>query len=415
MPTRHSKSNTAASPSFDEAFISIEPAADRLRAALRAALDAVLPDSAGARACGRALGVSAHTGWRCWSIARSSDTASLLRALPGGHGWALVLKALERRRCPEAAITALRGAIASMASTIADSGVDATMLRSLAAGGLDSNRERETILRARRAARRANEITFGVRAEAILAAFMIGSPNRRHLVASTSLLLYQSLSRLRPGPDWPIHRGSIFYEARRPAQRSSAGDLPCFRSLCADLSSPGIAGFELLERIEQRSGSRTIDLGMIAPNRGREGVHAAFLDHTPRAGSVRTADGRAELRTSVLMPTPRLLFEVLLHRDVPRDGEMAAAMYGIPEAFGIEPTLLDAGRLPLAESVEQPRSGRLPAALRSAEATWRRLIERGAESLRAPLEDFHRFRLLVPDPPLHAVVTMRWSMRPPAP
>ena len=153
---------------------------------------------------------------------------------------------------------------------------------------------------------------------------------------------------------------------------------------------------------------------MIAPHRGREGVHAAFLDHTPRAGSVGPRDHRGELRTSVLLPTPRLLFEVLLHRDLPRDGEMAAAMYGIPEAFGIEPTLLDAGRLPLAEQVEQHRSGRLPAALRSADACWNTMIERGAASLRSPLEAFHRFRLLVPDPPLHAVVAMRWSMRPPA-
>jgi hypothetical protein len=135
------------------------------------------------------------------------------------------------------------------------------------------------------------------------------------------------------------------------------------------------------------------------------------MDHVRRAGSVDSSDERGEVRTSILVPTPRIVFEVLLHRDLPREGDMAAAMYGSPEVFGVEPTLLDAGRLPLAAHAERIDSPRLPVALRRIEPTWQRMIGRGAERLRSPLDHFDRFRIVVANPPLHAVLVMRWAMR----
>ena len=407
MP-RAASSKTA--PSFDDALASIVPAANVLRDALRSALDRVLPEATGARACGRALGVSAHTGWRCWTIARASDTASLIRALPGSHGWTLILAALARRGCPDAVVETLREAIDRLLRTIAECRVDATMLRSLAAGGLDSHRERETLDRARRSARKANEVCFGVRAEAIAAAFLFGRPNRNGLLDATSLLLYHGLSRRRPGPDWPIYRGSVYYAAEGSRRGIAARDRR-FRSLERDGSTSDLAVGELIERIDPASNSLTIDLGTIAAHRRPASLDAAFMDHVRRAGSVDSSDERGEVRTSILVPTPRIVFEVLLHRDLPREGDMAEAMYGIPEVFGVEPTLLDAGRLPLAAHAERIDSPRLPAALRRIEPTWQRMIGRGAERLRSPLDHFDRFRIVVADPPLHAVLVMRWAMR----
>jgi len=402
---------SAIPPTFDDALASIVPAANGLRDALRAALDRVLPESTGARACGRALGVSAHTGWRCWTIARASDTATLVRALPGSHGWTLILSSLSRRGCADALVEALREAIDRLLRTISECRVDATMLRSLAAGGLDSHRERETLDRARRSARKANEVSFGLRAEAIGAAFMFGRPNRRGLIDATTLLLYHGLSRRRPGPDWPIYRGSVYYAPEGSRRGIDATRHRRLRSLERDCSTADLALGELVERIDRGSNSLTIDLGTIAAHRRPASLDAAFIDHVRRAGSVGPSDERGEARTSILVPTPRIVFEVLMHRDLPREGEVAAAMYGIPEGFGVEPTLLDAGRLPLAVQADQVDLPRLPASLRRIEPAWQRMIGRGAERLRSPLDHFDRFRLVVEDPPLHAVLVMRWAMR----
>ena len=67
-----------------------------LREALRDALEGVLPESSGGRACGRALGLKHNLGWKVYTVATSTDTPTVLRLLPRGtHEYAKLIKPSE--------------------------------------------------------------------------------------------------------------------------------------------------------------------------------------------------------------------------------------------------------------------------------------------------------------------------------
>jgi len=99
---------TTKPPTFDATNARITAAALELHRVLRDALERVIPSMDGARACGRALGLRRHLGWQVYAIARTSDHATVMRAMPKDRGWKLVLQALEGGGCQTKQLNALR-------------------------------------------------------------------------------------------------------------------------------------------------------------------------------------------------------------------------------------------------------------------------------------------------------------------
>ncbi len=133
-------------------FATLSTHTTKLRIAMQEALEKVLPLSSGARACGRALGLKRSLGWQVYALANASDAATTLRALPRVQGWDFILQAFARSGCPARELNALRAEAKALESFLRLSRIDRDLLRAAACGGLDSARETNAMLRARRPA-----------------------------------------------------------------------------------------------------------------------------------------------------------------------------------------------------------------------------------------------------------------------
>lgn len=392
---------------YPRALAEVTAAVEGLSRALRPILAAVLPDGSGPRSCGRALGLSVTTGWRCWTIAHSSDPAVVLRWLPGRVGWQEILQGLAKRSGEGADLAALRAAIDRLRATISSHQIRPSMLRSIAAGGLDSERLREGMLKARRDASRAAATIYGLTAKALVGGFALGPPDARRRIDLASFLLVDGLTRLRPGPPWPIfERTCTFAGQRRRRLLGAAGEpkhqLP---PLLDDLSTPGIAGTAI--RLGEHAAPKTLDFDAPAPGAGA--IRACFLEITPNAGTMGEDERDLNLRQAIKVPVARSIFDVLLHRDLRLDALPAAAMYGTAAMWGEDAPWGATMRLPLESEARVVETPHLPRSLRDADATYRRLIERATTQVGGRLDEFVLHRLEVAHPPMHSTLAMRWG------
>lgn len=407
QPRSRSRQGSASPLDYQQAVGEVSEAVAALSSSLRTVLLAALPSGSGPRSCGRALGLSVTTGWRCWTIAHSNDPALVLRWLPGRIGWGRILRGFSKRGCGDADLQALQAAIERLRATIDSHHIRPSMLRSIAAGGLDSERLREGMLKARRDASRADATIYGVHAKAIVGGFLIGPPDSKRRIGLATFLLMDALARPRPGPPWPIfQRTCSFREGRSRRMLAGAGE-PRHRlpPLLDDLSTPGLA--EGAIRVGEYPDAPTLDFD--EPPAGLDSVRAAFLEFTPHAGTMGRDERSLNLRCPIKFPADRAIYDVLLHRSLGIEAPPAAAMYGAPPRWGRDPGWGTTMRLPLETTTVVVAGPGLPRALRAADSTYRRLLERAAARAGAVLDEFILHRLVVPYPPIHATLVMRWD------
>jgi len=402
---------------FDDRLLRVRTNILPLQRDLRAALGAVLPEGAGARSCGRALGISRSLAWGCWNLAAGPDLPAALRALPGTKGWTLILEGLERCGCPAATVQALRKSVDAVERELRTGRVAPSLLRSMAAGGLDSAGEIRRMRASRRRAREAAETLYGIRAHACIGCLIAGPPNRKGLVDLAGVSLFDGLQRLRPGPAWPIFEGMLLSRGVRPRSLPLApSSIP---GVLDEFCTAGIVGTEL-----RPSGSQHHLVSFVArPDPRARPVRAAFGQLTRSAGPVKVPARRRKdapitsqhLGLIATVPVRLTVFDMLLHRDMPMQGEPVGALYGPPDPWPVrgiehgEPDRLEAKRLSLDSEVVEPRTLELPAAAASLSDAWLRMVRLGVHALDLPLGDFRHFRLVLRDPPMHGRLMMRWT------
>lgn len=402
---------------FDGRILRLRSHVIPLQRDLRAALAAVLPADAGSRSCARALGVSRSLAWGCWNLAAGPDLASAIRALPGAKGWTLILEGFERCGCPPTTLHALRKSVEAVEREMRSGRVAPSLLRSMAAGGLDTDRETRRIRMARRRARESAETLYGIRAHACVAGLVAGPPNRRGMVDLAGVSLFDGLERLRPGPAWPIFEGMLLSRGERPRTRPLCPS--AIPGVLDEFCTPGAAGVEL-----RPSGSKHHLVSFVAQADAKaKPVRAAFGQLTKSAGSVTAPTRRRSgapiashhLGVIATLPLRLAIFDMFLHRDIPMQGEPVGALYGPPDPWPVrgiehgEPDRLEAKRLPLDSDVVKPRVLELPSTTASLSEPWTRLVRLAIEAIGTPAADFRHFRLVLRDPPMHGRLMMRWS------
>ncbi len=402
-------------PDFESTLNQVSVEIEALQSALRAAIESVLPESTGARACGRALGLTRFLGWATWNLAYAPDVPAAIRSLPGVQGWKSILAALRKHGCPDGRLSNLEKAVASVTATFSRRKISVTLLRSIAVGGLDTERDAARMRSARRDARAAAEILHGVRANLNAVASIVGPPSSDGVVDLASLSLFAGLERLRPGPAWPIFRWSYHNrEAGGVAPQRAPIEPGPNPPLVARLSSPGLDASEL--RLVEHSEHPTFEF--LAPRPGRAGgLQAAFGEWTRRGSQISSTEPRADICMVVTIPTRTAILDLFLHRDVPLVGEAAAGLYAAPDPISVarmksgDYQLIDSGRLPLEADATTPEGSGLPARWKSCDAAWRTLVDRGIRAMGGRPADFRHIRVEVPDPPLHGSVALRWRFQ----
>jgi len=347
---------------------------------LRAALETVLPRDTGARACGRALGISRTQGWQAWSLAYAPDLSSATSRLLGRPGWRQLLVAIRRAGYPTLDLERLSNAVAELDRVLVRHQATASDLRSIAAGGRDTTSQAAAVRKALSRSRQAAELLHGVRGGLNAAATLIGPPNTRYRSRIAFLSLFEGLVRLRPGPPWTLYTAAITGSTRRRPRSTPASVTP---PLQTDLSTPDIA---------DRMIRRTIP-GVPLP---------ADLDV---ASSLMTTT--IPLRTAI--------FDMLLHRDRPMLGFATASLHAASEPIhrlrhGDDGPInfQESCRIPLEQAPVTLATPALPPRWRRCEAEYVTGLERAAASIGHRLDEFELIRLELPDPPLHCSIVLRW-------
>lgn len=396
-------------PDFATVVEEVESLVGDLQAAVRIAVREIVPANTGARACGRALGVSRGLGWSVFTVLSISDPPAVLRAMPRRKGWTQVLDRLRQLGCPPGHVEGLRSAADRLLDRLEVGGLDRLVLRAAAAGGLDSAREASVMLKARRAMRANAEEILGLRAQAQLGAYLVGPPDRQRRVDLVGILEYESLKRIRPGYPFPIHQR---VHAWHPTFKELKGSSPLrlegsAAGLVGDLSTKGVGGTTV--RVGEGDEDRTIffhgEDTVVGP-----GIRVAFAECVPKGGTVGGEDDRTELHVAIHQPVAFGVMEVWIHRSIRRTTEpvsLLTGMYGASTRLGEQPDRL---RIPLEAEAKAIETPALPARLRADSAKHTTLLERGAETLKCSLEDFVGYRVIVPDPPIGSRVMLKWKM-----
>jgi hypothetical protein len=384
-------------------------AVERLQVEVREFLEAVLPALDGARACGRALGLKRQLGWRAYTVATSSDVPGVLAAMPRRVGWNLIVASLRKARCPERKVKSLIVAIDAVLLPLESGRINRPMLRVLAAGRLDTPREIAELLRARRAARVGTEQIYGVRCSTMLGTYLIGPTAEAGWVDVVTVLAYDGLQRLRPGPgigikfttrmwhnDWKDGRAS------RPFGSNSEQ-----AGFVAKLSTPDAWAESLSIRTSSTGPTICFERGvksLTAPTR------VVFAEHIARGGTVGGEDDRVDLLLSVAVPTETCVFDAWVHRSIRRITEPTASLQGALGNVGAFSDMLDVVPLQLEATATELTEPALPREMRSANAMHLEALAQGAKVMGAELSDFVGFRVIVPDPPIGGRVHLRWRM-----
>jgi hypothetical protein len=386
-----------------------------MQSALRAAIESVLPVSTGARACGRALGLTRFLGWAIWNLAYAPDVPAAIRSMPGVRGWASVIAALRKAGCPDPRLERLKRCSADVSRRFSNKRINITLLRSIASGGLDTEHDTSRMRKARRDARAAAEILHGVRVSLNAGITVFGRPDPDGWIDFATASLFEGLERLRPGPAWPIYRRSIHrHPSDSAAPRREPIEAGPLAPLVPSLSTPGAASGEL--RLVDDPVLQTIEFTATRANR-TGGLRASFAESTRRAIRIPPELPTGDTAIVSTVPARWTVFHLCLHRELPRIGEPTAALYAPPDPMevarrGLEGYgLLESNRLPLDAKAETVDGPSLPARFRSCEPAYLALLDRTIRALGRRADEFVHFRVEVADPPLHGSVVLRWRLR----
>jgi len=396
-------------PDFPAVVEELSQLVTELRDALRIAVRGIVPENSGARACGRAVGLSRGLGWSVYIVLTVSDPPTVIRAMPRGKGWGQVLARLKKLGRPVTELAALRRASERLLVRLESSVADRRVVRAAASGGLDTPQESTAMARARRSMRTSAEQVLGLRSQLQIGAFVVSAPNRARQVDIVGTLEFEGLKRIRPGYPFPIfqrvrawHPTSKGLKSSNPLQTSDA--LP---GLVTDLSTRGIVGRDV--RLGVGDEERTIYFHG-EETAGGGGIRAAFAEHLPRAGTVGGDDDRAELDLAIHQPTAFAVMEVWLHRAIVRRSEPAAVLAGMYGEMWSQPKISNRVRIPLEAESKPIESPALPARLRADRGMHEVLIGRAAKALRTSIADLVGYRVVVPDPPIGSRVMLKWKM-----
>ncbi|MGA1044827.1 MAG: hypothetical protein ACO3ZY_06465 [Phycisphaerales bacterium] len=402
--------------SYEALLQDVGKLAEAVRSSLRRCFETALLPGTGARGCGRALGLRRNLAWKAYAVANSADLPSLLRALPGDNGWALVFEALEQTgRCEAEAIATLRTAVSALATRISEERLDPAALRAIGSGSLESAAERRAMLRSRRSAFTASKQIYGVHAKARIGAFLVAPSTEpgESMVDLAALTIFEGLDRTRPGPPFPFYHRIRTHQAEVSGTRLGGDLMPGdLAPMVPALSSEAIVPEEV--RVGPSSkGGQPEHFEFVRRSRRRLGpLRVAFAECSRRVASpfVHGSDTHAELRMPTAMPVEAVVFDVLIHRDLPLGSEPAASLYGHAADHSRATAWHENHRLPLEGDCSETGSLRLPQALVDVRAPYDALLKLGAETIGAPLSKFRAYRVVVPWPPMHSSLLITWRL-----
>lgn len=391
-----------------------------LSLSLTRAMAGLAPVPQGPRALGRHLGLDKSLAWKIYRIAHATDPADAVPLLPGSRGRRLVLQAFSRAGSPSGHVEAIRSAMDGVDAELARGGMDRHTLAAAVAESRSDGLDRALLRKARLITYRGNCVTMGMHGLAAVASFMVvPSAQRGGWVDLGYASLFEGFTRTREGAPWPLYVPMQRFDttAEDPADtRVDGADMLPNDGHAGPLQ--GILVDEVVTREDRsclrmvESGDRhLVELDGRGPAIGRR-MRLAFAERSVARGPMHASAGDriAALQATIRYPVAHFIFQVLLHRDVVRDGDPLPVYFSAAGRIpGADPRC-GVTRLPLLDAMECPEPGFLPESLAPARPALAQMLGHQARQMGVPLDACACFRISVTCPPVQSTLGMRWRL-----
>ena len=304
---------------------------DELSSSLATALAVVSPSSLGARELARRLSINKMLGWRCFLLAHEKDRSKVLRNLPSPRTWGQVQAGLANRGLHSDLARSFATTLEAFESLIVAQGLPRRRLADWTVDRLIDPIETEDSIRGRRHVFDANVGFYGHSNEGIIGTYLVArSLEDPNLVSLAAAQIVLGPSTTVVGDEMPVYAPMQHW----PEIESTEG-FGMFPHLVRECSSPDLPLSEL-RRLER--GSRPV-IGWCAEDAGpsrrvflsflewREAAHPVHAENRPPDGGASKDEGdEARLLMPIETPVACLVFELLIHRDVPLGGEVVGSL-----------------------------------------------------------------------------------------
>lgn len=358
----------------------------------------------------RLLGLDKNLTWKVSRVLQAEDAIAALPLLPGSAGLDLVLEATEQAGATAQALMRARVAIAAIESMVATHGGDRAtmelMIDSREGGGLEKSRK---------LAFRGNAGIWGIQARARLSAQLL-APNADDPGMLDVVLVagFQGVRRFRATPRWPVFRLAR-YEITGQEHRFNIEEAPGVpQGLMPSFTRGAMPEVYIRREREGEAGHAEAGLGILyevgdGPV-GKTGEFGCYFGFGYRQDVPRYATAPGEtafLAASISMPVETLLFDLLVHKDMPEALEAETAVYG--GAWQGTGEFPESARLPINDrAIHLGRGANLSTPLADQyHSVMTRVFERTGWSP----EDFHCQRLIVEHPPMPSRAVIRYPLR----
>lgn len=387
-------------PTYRSQVATVSTAVQTVRDALRPVLDRVLPAGYGARSCGRALKMSVSNGWRCWTIAHTSDPAMAMRAMPGRRGWTQIMRALSDKGADAGEIAQLTAAIDQLDKCLADEGISNATLRAMGASADGGGRRGAELRTASRRAYSSFAKLYGVHASTLVTATILTPTPEPNGIRLAVVNVLDGLRRIRPGLPWPSLTRSGFFELPDGKARyyEGLGDNPAMPQVLSSLTTGNAIGRELI--MGCREGRDMIELSDL-PSTVDAPIRICTAELSPPASLGKSGQPEhVSLHTTVHVPIPLLVLDVILHKRIQLHLEPSSLMYaGAPTSLEGLRTWSDLVRLPLDASMELCESTRLPKRIAHLDAPYFQALSHAMDAQQEWLAEYDIYRVTIPHPP----------------
>lgn len=360
----------------------------------------------------RRLGINRNLAWKLTKVIQSQGSVTALNYLPGAQGMALALKAFGGEIGQVEAISRVNSALDSFEQVAARHAGDRERLELTleSMGELERDSKAEN---GRELAFRGNSSVWGVQARLRFTSVFLGPSS-----LGEGKLDYVSVGgifgfrRLNPGVRWRLALSNYHDDKGLPLahlagfeefEPKKPGETPL---IIREFSSPNLPAIEVVKHAD--GNELVLPAGPVGIVPSFDCCHGFIWRGLPAYRDANNEFGSTA--TPITLPCESMLFDLIVHRDVPLAGRPEALVYGFPHGGAESPAAQTvSNRMNLRQELLELPSRPVTVATATL-PVYPKIAARVYEKMGWNADDFVGLRLQIPFPPMGTRVVIRWPL-----